>query len=148
MSVHDPEPTPDQLLAMAYVDGELDDAGRREFEERMAGSVELQREVAKQQRVAVLARQVGPPEPMDYEWERLGRDGIHRAGLGLGFAALFVGGLIGIGSLAYWIAFGPLPLWEKVLAGACLGGGLLLFLSVLRARMRTLPYDPYTEVKR
>ena len=37
------EPTRDQLLAMAYVDGELSAVGRAEFEARLAASHALRR---------------------------------------------------------------------------------------------------------
>ncbi|MEZ6021025.1 MAG: hypothetical protein R3F17_13250 [Planctomycetota bacterium] len=35
------EPSPDELLAMAYVDGELDHEARRVFESRLAGEAGL-----------------------------------------------------------------------------------------------------------
>ena len=142
-------PSRDELLAMAYVDGELDDATREEFEQRMKTSDGLRREVAEQTSLAVLARRLAPKEPMDHEWERLAADPVHRGGMSFGFA-LVVAGVLGL------VAFGvtklvtedAIPLTLKLVLGALTGGLLCLFLVVLRARLRTLPYDAYTEVQR
>ena len=41
-----------------------------------------------------------------------------------------------------------MPLLPKLLFGSVTGGLLLVFLAVLRGRMRTYPLDPYTAVKR
>jgi hypothetical protein len=39
-------------------------------------------------------------------------------------------------------------LLPKLLCGGLMLGGGVLFAATLRARLRTLPYDPYTEVQR
>ena len=36
----------------------------------------------------------------------------------------------------------------KLIFGSLLLGGLLMLLASVRARLRTLPYDPYTEIQR
>ena len=149
MSPEERPPSRDELLAMAYVDGELDAGDREEFEQRMSQSDKLRREVAELSSLAVLARRMAPKEPKDYEWERLAEDPVHRGGLGLGFG-LVVAGVLGLA------AFGitkvatddGIPITLKLVLGAMTGGLLCLFLVVLRARLRTLPYDPYTEVQR
>jgi len=143
------EPSRDELLAMAYVDGELAEEAAREFEQRLRESPALGREVSELRGLALLARQVAPPEPVDYEWERLERDTVQRAGRRGGFALALVGtvGLLGWGGfeLAVTPTIDPVP---KCLLLA-LGGGLaLVFLTVVRGRLRTLPFDPYTKVKR
>ncbi len=144
----DREPTRDELLAMAYADGELAADARSEFEERMAHEPALCREVAEQKKLEVIARQVAPREPKDHEWERLESEIVHPAGIGLGFLALFVGAL-GITIWCGWeLAASDLEIVPKILLFLILGGFILLFLVVLRARLRTLPYDPYTEVER
>ena len=144
----DREPTRDELLAMAYADGELPADARRELEERMAHEPALRREVAELRKLEVLARQVAPREPKDHEWDRLESGIVHPAGIGLGFLALFVG-VLGITIWGGWeLAVSDLELLPKILLFLILGGFVLLFLVVLRARLRTIPYDPYTEVKR
>jgi hypothetical protein len=141
-------PTRDELLAMAFADGELTPEAQEQFRARMQNEPALARAVSDHQRLALVARQIAPPEPMDYEWQRIAEAGTSRAWAGLAWALTFVGGL-GLGGWAvlevYQSELDPLA---KTLSGALLGGVLLLFLYTLRNRLRTLPYDPYTEVKR
>ena len=148
MTAAETHPTRDELLAMAYVDDELAPEARAEVERRMATEPTLAREVARYQGLAVLARQVAPPEPMDHEWRRLEREPLHRTSTVAGWVLLCLGAL-GLGA---WVVYelliapiGPLP---KALACAVVVGVLVLFLATLRARLRTLPYDPYLEVQR
>ena len=148
MSAH-PEPTPDQLRAMAYTDGELPPEDRAAFEARLAAEPTLAREVTQYQRLALVTRSAAPPEPMDHEWRRLEADPLQRAGT-KGGMLLFFGGAIG---LAVWLLLTFLtddsvsPI-ARALIAALAGGLTALFLTVLRGRLRTLPYDAYTDVKR
>ena len=148
MNALEREPTPDELLAMAYADGELDVEARREFEERLRTSEELAVEVARHQKINVLARNSALPEPQDFEWERLAKDPLQRTGLGLGWVLVLFGSIGG----AAWIGFGlfqsDMPVFLKLCLYALIVGFGSLFLAVLRRRLRTLPYDPYTEVQR
>ena len=134
---------------MAYVDGELDEAARQEFEARLQSSSELRSEVSELSRLGVLARQAAPPEPMDYEWEAIAGDPVQRAMHP--FAWLCTG--LGVLALAAWSAWAFLAdesigKAEKATVGLTVGGLLLLFLLVLKNRLRTLPYDPYRDVRR
>lgn len=141
-------PSRDQLLAMAYVDGELTPAARSEFERRLGQEPALRREVSHFQELELLARAASPREPMDHEWAALERDPLQRGALGLGWLLLAVGalGLVGFGLLQLFRSQEPLP--EKLLVAALtLGGGLLLG-ATLRARLRTLPLDPYRKIQR
>ncbi|HUR27554.1 MAG TPA: hypothetical protein VM509_05160 [Planctomycetota bacterium] len=142
------EPSRDELLAMAYVDGELDEAGRKEFELQLAAREDLRREVVALQKLGVLARSVAAPEPMDHEWKRLAKDPLQRTSTILGFLALAVGatGLTLWGAWSVWTS--ALDLTPKLLLAALGAGALCLFLVTLRGRLRTLPYDPYTEIER
>jgi anti-sigma factor RsiW len=133
---------------MAYADGELDDAGRREFEETMSSRPDLARELAQLQKLEVLARNAAGPEPMDVEWARLERDPIHRAGIGGGLMLLLVGAIAMTGWLSYAILTAEEGLLFKLIFGTLLIGGLMMLLATIRARLRTIPYDPYTEIKR
>ena len=148
MNALPPEPTADQLQAMAYVDGELEPDERSAFEARLSKEPALGREVAELRRLELLARRMAPPEPADYEWQRLARDTIQRGGTGLGFALLIVGaaGLVG-GGLATFLMSDE-SLTTKALVSALALGILALFGTTLRARLRVLPYDPYTQVER
>jgi anti-sigma factor RsiW len=145
---NDPAPTPAELLAMAYVDGELAPAERAAFEARLEREPALVREVAAQQRLAVLARAAAPREPIDREWAAIERSMITRAGVPLSWALL----ALGVAGLASWCAFEvaccPIGWIPKVLTGAIASGFLLLFLLALRTRLRTKAFDPYDDVRR
>jgi anti-sigma factor RsiW len=144
----DPMPTPAELRAMAYADGELSDEETREFEREMIDDPQLAREVAQLKRLEVLSRQVAGPEPMDTEWKRLAEDPWQRAGHGLAWTALSIG-VAGL-AIAFVVAIAMVdtsPLVKALLLLVVGGFGLLLVLTI-RGRLRTLPYDPYTKVQR
>ncbi len=141
-------PRQDELLAMAYADGELRGADLETFQARLAREPALVREVSELRALEVLARSMAPPEPADYEWERLARDPAQRLGESLGWIA-FVVSAVGLFALGvFWLATAPIPALPKVLCLAGLGGLLLLLLTTLRARLRVLPHDPYRKVQR
>src|SRR5260221_9774953 len=94
-------PNPEELLAMAYVDGELAPDERSAFEARLDREPALVREVAAQQRLAVLARAALPREPIDREWRALEDSALTRIGLPLGWTPPPLGGT----GLAVWCAF-------------------------------------------
>ncbi len=143
-----PEPTPDQLEAMAYVDGELDATARAAFEARLAHEPALLREVAELTQLGVLARQVTPREPKDFEWRRLEAETLHAGGTWLGLLASAVGAVGLLAWLSYRLLVSALEPLPKTCLGLLLLGLLLVFLLIFRARLRTFPHDPYTEVER
>jgi len=148
MTSSDREPSRDQLLAMAYADGELAGEEQRHFEARLAQSPALARDVSHYRRLQALARQVAPPEPMDFEWRRLARDPVQRLLLAAGWTLLVLAGVTLVVWGEYSIAVSAMPLLPKLALGGLLLGGLLLTAAALRGRLRTRPYDPYTEVQR
>lgn len=133
---------------MAYVDGELAPAERAEFEALLATRRDLQLEVVTLRKLELLARSIAAPEPIDHEWKRLERDPLQRSSITLGFAALGLGALGLCAWAGYQVWVGDMPLLLKCLVGALCAGVLILFLATLRGRLRTLPYDPYTEIER
>jgi anti-sigma factor RsiW len=144
----DSQPTREQLLAMAYADGELHGEARAEFEALMARRPDLAREAALAQRLLVLSRAAAGPEPMDHEWRRLAADPLQRAGVWGGFALLALGAAAFLAWIG-WSVAGTAPAWPLELAlGSAALGALLLFLGALHARLRTLPYDPYRDIER
>jgi len=142
------EPTRDQLLAMAYADGELEAAARAEFERRLAREPGLRSEVAALQELALLARAAAPREPLDHEWEALAREPLQRGVLGLGWSLLVAGVVGGLVFGALGLAESDAPLGLKLVLAALAGGLALLFGAVLRARLRTQHLDPYRKVQR
>ena len=148
MSANERTPTRDELLAMAYVDDELDEAARATFETRLRDEPALAREVTQLQRLGVLARSAAPPEPMDHEWARIRRGLPHRLGSPLAWIAILLGALGGTGWVLVEIARSDMETLPKILLFLGVAGFVLLFVLTLRARLRTLPYDPYTEIQR
>jgi len=142
------EPSRDELLAMAYADGELAAAENEKFEKRLATEPALAREVAELQKLGLLARQCAPPEPKDFEWQRLENELFHSTGWTLGWILTAVGASgLGICCAVLVLVSDMNPMLKFFLTCTTLGL-VSLFLLVLRARLRTLPLDPYTEVKR
>jgi anti-sigma factor RsiW len=141
-------PTADELLAMAYVDGELDAVARAAFEVRLAREPHLLREVAAQQRLDVLARSVAPLEPEDHEWSRMARSKGRRFGFLLAWAMITVGVLGVTGMCEVELMESDAPVSLKVFITLIVAGGVLLFALVARGRLRTRSFDPYVEVRR
>ena len=143
-----PEPSEDELLAMAYADGELNEEARREAAQRMASDEAFALRVAHYQRLDVTARSA-LQEPQDIAHAKLAAEPTQRATLGLGWAALSVG-LVGFYVWIFYVMVRDpeMPTTLKVLMLTGIGGFLLLFLAVLRKRLRELPFDPYTKVQR
>lgn len=148
MSREEAEPTTDELFAMAYVDDELDREARHAFEARLASEPALRREVAALRKLEVLARNAAPPEPMDYAMGALERELLQRAGWHVGWTVLTIALLGLLGWACFAVATGELPLLGKLLILCILGSLVLLFGLTLRARLKTLAYDPYTEIQR
>ena len=143
-------PSRDELLAMAYVDGELPDAERAAFELRLVDEPGLAREVRDLRALMVLARSAAPSEPQDAEWDRLERDLLQRLLSRGGFT------LFGLGAIAAVVdLLGASFRSDTVVSAAtpictvCIvAGGVALLAAALRWRARTQPHDPYLDVKR
>lgn len=148
MSAAEREPEREELLAMAYADGELRGREREEFEALLATRADLRLEVARTQRLAVLARRAAGPEPMDLEWRALAREPLQRAALGAGRVA-FAGGslLVALGAAWALLASGA-PAWLRIGATAAACGLAILLGAAVRARLRTRGLDPYRDVVR
>ena len=58
-------PSRDELLAMAYVDDQLDPAAKAEFEGRLSREEALREEVTSLRRLDLIARTAAPPENID-----------------------------------------------------------------------------------
>ncbi len=152
MSAHDRrterDPTSDELLAMAYADGELEADERTAFEARLVREPALARAVAAQRKLNVLAREVAPIEPEDVEWARIERSPGRRFGMSLAWFAVVIG-LSGVILFCEWCFMcSEAPTLLKIAASLAIAGFVVWFVLVARARARTRAYDPYTEIKR
>ncbi len=141
-------PTTDELLAMAYADGELSTEATRVFESRLTHEARLRVLVADQQRIAVLAREAAPAEPLELASLIVERGSLHPF---LAFAgrALLVAALVW---LAAWLACTcTAGAWCPSIAGAALcalAGILLLVVRAALVRRATHHLDPYHGVRR
>lgn len=148
MAAEEREPTREELLAMAYADGELRGAELAAFERELSQNAELRLLVTRERRLDALARGAAGPEPMDHEWRALAADPLQRVGLGLGWSLMLGGFALGVVAafVALWLSAAD-PLGKIALSAVALGFAVLLALAV-RARRRTRAYDPYTEIQR
>jgi anti-sigma-K factor RskA len=142
------EPTRDQLLAMAYVDGELASEARSAFETRLRAEPALLREVAELKELELLARRAGPREPMDFEWDRLESEWTHSGGTLLAYSLMTVASVGGALWILWALLRSDMETVPKVLVCVFVAGLGLLLLVTLRARLRTASLDPYRHVKR
>jgi len=139
----------DEVLAMAYVDGELDPSARLSFEERLATEPALGRAVAEQRALAVLARRTAPREPADHEWDRLRIEPWYRGMLSGGWLLVIVGTAVSLALAAWGVATNDeLDVATRAAILGSLIGFVLLFLTVLVRRLRTYELDPYRHVER
>ena len=133
---------------MAYADGELAPAAERAFEARLAGEARLRVLVADQRRIAVLAREAAPSEPLE-----LASISIER-GAPLPLLA-FAGRALLVLALLWTLLWLCLACFVSVhrppIAGAALvlvlGLGLLALRAVL-VRRATVHLVPYRDLRR
>lgn len=142
------EPTNDELLAMAYVDGELDTEQRTALEARLPREPELARRVAHYRELELLARRMAAPEPADHEWERLESGPLHSVGARLAWVLLTLGALGLVGYGIFGLVASPVAAFPKTCLLCLIGGIALLAALTIHARLRLLPFDPYRKVKR
>ena len=138
-----------QILMMGYLDGELDDPERKRFlafiEENEAGRLEL----ARYRHLVDVANSLRLREPQDDEADRYWGGIYNRMERRGGWMLVVLGVLFLTGALVFQVSMTVmLPWYLKVGIAALATGFVVLFLSVLRLRIRTLPYDRYREVKR
>lgn len=147
MSVQ-PAPTTDELLAMAYADGELAPDARAQFEARLLAEPRLRTLVAEQRQFAVLARESAPPEPLELERLHVERGAPQAFLARLGRVLLVLACAYALVSLALGLCGArlSLPLAGAVLLGAAGLGALALRAQRIRSATRHL--DPYRNVQR
>lgn len=147
---HQPDELPeaDQMLAMAFADGELRGAQLAEFSERVAKEPDLARVVGEFRKLELLARQVAPPEPRDFVWREHSTGMFHKNMLAASFLALILAGCVVVVHFCAE-AFQVRPPVPLATAGVLGFAGLgLLLLESWRWRRAERDHDPYLHVQR
>jgi len=138
----------DEALLSGYVDGELTQADRQRVRLRLEEDPEARQQVDEMREIREAARSVGWMSPSDEEWNEAPRSAPSRVFRGAGWL-IVCGWLVTVAFLVLkGFVLGPETLGEKLLALAVVGGPLALFLSVLIDRIKVLPNDRYTGVKK
>jgi hypothetical protein len=104
--------------------------------------------VADELRLGLIARACAGPEPADFEWRRIARDPLQRS---LGWIGWMLAGTGALGALLWVVWFARDERARSVDQAGVRGlmaGLAILFGLTLRARLRTLPLDPYRDVQR
>jgi hypothetical protein len=141
-------PSRDELLAMAYVDDQLDPAAKAEFEGGLSREEALREEVTALRRLDLIARTAAPPENIDIAWKEVDESPSQTSLIGLGWVATVLGA-IGMAAIGIQlITQARIPLWERASIVFLVSGLTVLFLAIARRRWRTRHMDPYTSVKR
>ncbi|MGH7151510.1 MAG: zf-HC2 domain-containing protein [Planctomycetota bacterium] len=138
-----------RIALMGLLDGELGPEEEGAVREHLRGCRACALEEAKYRNLAALAKGERLPEPTDAETARFWAGLYNRSERSVGWGLLLLG-------LALLAAYGAtaLAVAETIPLAVRLGllatgvGLFLLFLSVLRLRLRTLPFDPYRNVVR
>ena len=138
----------DEALLSGYLDGVLTQRDRQRVRlhlEECESCAQLAEELAENREVT-LTTLFQLPE--DDQWDEAPRGPLSRLTFGLGWTVLVVWlvGMLGFAAGQLWS--GPEALVEKLLVFGGVAGFLLLFLSVLVDRLRTLRTDPYRRIER
>lgn len=145
----EPDPTPQQLTMMAWLDGELAPGDRLEFEQQMVQDPALAAEAAAQKRIMDLTRSFGTLEPTEVEMRRFWTSFYNRNEWRLAWVLLTVGAVGLLGEGVFLLLTTASLTWLMKGAALCtLAGAALLIWNTARLRMRTSRFDRYRGVMR
>ena len=140
-------------LMMGYLDNELSDQQRRQFEEHLAGCPECAGELEEFKRLKAITDEVTLVEPEDRIWQEYWDGVYNRCERGIGWIVFSVAGIL----LAIYGGFRAIeeiikdPDVEGILKVgllAFIAGVAILFVSVLRERIYFWKKDRYRDVRR
>ena len=135
---------PDDL--MRFLDGEIAPEERTRIEAALAGSTELQRELAlfRAMKEDLVSIQFEPELRRAAIWDRVNRH-LTRP---IGWVLLVLGGVAWTGDAGYLFLTSSAELLEKLATGAMAIGILLLLASVIWEQYRAWLTDPYRDIQR
>jgi anti-sigma factor RsiW len=138
----------DQMLAMAFADGELHGAELEAFTKRVSREPELARTVEEFRKLELLTRQLSPPEPRDLVWREHASGDLHRLAMFGSYACFILAAAVGLGHVLGHALGVRLPGGPTSAAALAILGGLLMLLESLRWRHAERHHDPYIHVRR
>lgn len=140
-------------LMMAALDGEIDEADRRELERGLACDGEIRAEWEALNEVKDITASLKFREPPREVWGDYWQSVFRRAERGFGWLLLASGAAV-LGGYGLWrvVSFlatdGGLPWWLRAALAALLVGGAVLLASVVREKWFVARHDPYREIER
>ncbi len=139
-----------ELLA-GYVDSELTEQERRDFEAELAGNPELRSELAEFERLKEVTGMAKYADLPDEVWESYWQSIYRKLERGIGWILFSIGAIVLLGFGLYEglseLYLNPAqPLWLKVGVTATGGGFVFLLVSYARERLFAYKRDRYKEV--
>ena len=141
-------PSFDEALLSGYVDGELTQGDNQRVRVHLENCPTCQSMVSEIRQIREAATTTHFRLLSDEEWRETPRSAGSRWLRKAGWV-LLIAWILGAGWLAIeGIVAGSTSWYEKALVGTLIGGGLLLFLSVLFDRLKALKTDRYGSVEK
>jgi len=140
-------------LMMGYLDNELDDAQRTEFEEHIKTCPQCTAELEDFKKLKQVTDSVNFTEPADELWDRYWSGVYNRLERGIGWIMMSVGGIalviyLGFKGVEELIKDPNVELTLKIMILAFLAGVAILFVSVLKERIFFFKKDRYKDIRR
>lgn len=140
-------------LLMSYLDDELSDEQRRQFEEHLAGCPDCAGELEEFKKLKAITDEVALVEPEDRIWQDYWSNIYNRIERGIGWimfsvAAVALAIYCGFRAIEELIRDTGVEVALKVGLLALIAGLAILFVSVMRERLYFWKRDRYKDVKR
>ena len=140
-------------LISAYLDGELNDAEREEFERRLETGEVSRTELEEMRAMRTLTDSVRLRPFPDHEWDRYWERTYNRLERNLGWILLSLGAIVLLSVGLYellraWVLDGSSPWWLRAATASVALGLGFLFVSVVRERLFVRKSDPYRGIQR
>jgi len=140
-------------LMMGYLDDELNEAQRNQFEKHIETCSECKAELEQFKKLKNLTDSVKLAEPEDVLWEKYWSGIYNRFERGIGWIFMSIGGIaliiyLGFKAVEQLIKDPTVEVTLKVVIVAFLIGIAILFVSILRERLFFYKKDRYKDVRR
>ncbi|RME21701.1 MAG: hypothetical protein D6800_11790 [Candidatus Zixiibacteriota bacterium] len=140
-------------LLTGYVDGELSDAERAEFERALAEHPELQQELEEFRRLKEVTSTVQYADLPSEVWEKYWESLYRKLERGIGWLLFSIGAIVlllfgGYTAFREMYADPTTPLWVKIGVSGLTAGGIFLLVSYGRERLFANRRERYREVER